>query len=101
MIRLDGGYAIEVDSTCYTLGIPKMTKVVNKKTGEETTKEILTEAKYYSNFDQALLGYWKFMRRQSLTNFEGSLKEALSRIEKQDTKIRKLIDRVKEGYDDQ
>ena len=97
MIRLDGGYAIEVDSMCYTLGIPKMTKVVNKKTGEETEKEVLTEPKYYTNLDQALLGYWKIMRRKSLYEFEGSLKEALNRVEKLDSKIIKLIDRVKEG----
>ena len=98
MIRLDGGYAIDVDSYSYTLGLSKMTKVVDKKTGEESTKEVLTEPKYYSMLDQALLGYWKLMRRKSLYNFEGSLQEALARIEKQDVKIRKLIDRVKEGF---
>lgn len=97
MIRLDGGYAIEVDSMCYILGIPKMTKVVNKKTGEETEKEVLTEPKYYTNLDQALMGYWKLMRRKSLYEFEGSLKEALNRVEKLDSKIIKLIDLVKEG----
>ena len=97
MIRLDGGYAIEVNSMSYTVGIPKMTKVVNKKTGEEVTKEVLTEPKYYTTLDSALMGYWKTMRRKSLYNFEGSLKEALERIEKQDEQIRKLIDRVKEG----
>lgn len=100
MIRLEGGYAIEVDSMSYNLGIPKMTTVVNKKTGEETTKEVLTECKYYSSLDQALLGYWKIMRRKSLVNYEGGLKEALKRIEKQDAVIRKLIERVKEGYNE-
>lgn len=97
MIRLDHGYAIDVDSYSYTLGLAKMTKVVDKKTGEEVEKEILTEQKYYGTLDQALLGYWKLMRRKSMYNFEGSLQEALKRIEKQDAEIRKLIDRVKEG----
>ena len=97
MIRLDGGYAIDVDSMSYTLGLAKKTKVVDKKTKEEVEKEILTEPKYYSTLDAALLGYWKIMRRKSLYDFEGSLKEALARIEKQDAQIRKLIDRVKEG----
>lgn len=97
MIRLDGGYAIEVDSMCYVLGIPKMTKVVNKKTGEETEKEVLTEPKYYTDLHKALYGYWKVMRRKSLLEFEGSLAEALARLEKLDTKIFEQIDRVKEG----
>ena len=100
MIRLEDGYAIEVDSMSYNLGIPKMVTTVNKKTGEEVTKETLTECKYYSTLDQALLGYWKLMRRKSLFNFEGSLQEALKRIEKQDAVIRKLIERVKEGYNE-
>ena len=97
MIRLDGGYAIEVDSMNYVVGIAKKTKVVDKKTGEEVEKEVLDSPKYYSTLDAALLAYWRMMRRKSLYNFEGSLKEALERIEKQDAKIRKLIDRVKEG----
>ncbi len=100
MIRLEGGYAIEVDSMSYNLGIPKMVKSVNKKTGEETEKEVLTECKYYSTLDNALLGYWKVMRRKSLFNFEGSLQDALKRIEKEDAQIRKLIEKVKEGYNE-
>lgn len=99
MIRLNGGYAIAVDSMCYTLGIAKNTKVVDKKTGEETTKEVLTEAKYYNTLDQALIGYWRIMRKKSLYNFEGTLPEALKKIQEQDEKIRKLIERVKEGYE--
>lgn len=97
MIRLDNGYAIEVDSNCYTLGIPKMTNVVNKKTGEETEKEVLTEPKYYTTLGATLLGYWKIMRRKGLAGFEGSLKESLDMVEKMDTKIIELIDRVEEG----
>lgn len=97
MIRLDHGYAIDVDSYSYTVGLVKMTKVVDKKTGEEVEKEVLAEPKYYGTLDQALMGYWKTMRRKSLYNFEGTLQEALERIEKLDAEIRKLIDRVKEG----
>lgn len=97
MIRLDGGYAIEVDSQCYTLGVPKMQTIVNKKTGESVTKEVLTEAKYYTGLEQALIGYWKIQRKKKLTNFEGSLQEALEVVKKQDEKIRKLIEKVKEG----
>lgn len=97
MIRLTNGYAIEADSYCYTLGLAKTTKVVNKKTGEEEDKEILTECKYYPDLDKALLGYWKLMRRKGLSSFEGTLQAALDTIKKQDEKVRKLIDKVKEG----
>ena len=97
MIRLDGGYAIAVDSQCYTLGVPKMVTQVDKKTKEEVTKEQLTEAKYYTSLDNALIGYWKIMRKKKLTNFEGSLQEALEVVKKQDEKIRKLIEKTKEG----
>ena len=95
MIRLDGGYAIEVDSMGYTLGIPRKTKVTNKKTGEETEKEVLTEPKYFGTIDQTLLCYWKLMRRKSLYDFEGSIKEALEVVKKLDEKILKRIDEYK------
>lgn len=101
MIRLDGGYAIDVDKYCYILGKPKMRTEVNKKTNEEVTKEVMTECKYYSTFDAALLGFWREIRKTSLYEFEGSLKEALKRIEAQDEKIRKLIERYKVGKDAQ
>lgn len=97
MIRLDGGYAIVVDSQCYSLGVPKMVTQVDKKTGKEVTKEVLTETKYYTGLEQALIGYWKIMRKKKLTNFEGSLQEALEVVKKQDEKIRKMIEKVKEG----
>lgn len=99
MIRLDGGYAIDVDKYCYILGKPKMKTEVNKKTKEEVTKEVLTDCKYYSTFDAALLGFWREIRKTSLYEFEGSLKEALKRIEAQDEKIRKMIERYKIGKD--
>ena len=98
MIRLDGTYAISVDSNSYTLGIPKMTTVVNKKTGEESTKEIIAEPKYYTTLDQALIGYWKILRKNKLTNFEGSIQEALEVVKKQDEKILKLLSKIKEEF---
>lgn len=97
MIRLDGGYAISVDSQCYVLGIPKMMTQVDKKTHVETVKEVLTETHYYADLDQALLGYWKIMRRQKLSKFEGSFEEAMSVVRKQNEEIRRMIESVKEG----
>lgn len=97
MIRLYDGYAIDVDSMNYVVGVTKKTKVVDKKTGEEIEKEVIDSPKYYSTLDAALTSFWRMMRRKSLYNFEGSLTEALEQIKKQDEKIRKLIDQVKEG----
>ena len=97
MIRLDKTYAIEVDSMSYTLGIPKMTTVVNKKTGVEVEKEIMTEPRYYATLDKALVGYWQLMRRKKLSTFEGTLEEALDVVKKQDEKLLKLLEKIKEG----
>ena len=98
MIRLLDGYAIQVDSYCYTLGVAKNTTVVDKKTGEEVTKEILVDCKYYPDLDKTLLGYWKIMRRKKLANFEGSLQDALEVVKKLDERIIKLISKLKEEY---
>lgn len=97
MIRLYDGYAIDVDSMNYVVGVAKKTKAVDKKTGEEIEKEVIDSPKYYSTLDAALTAFWRMMRRKSLYNFEGSLTEALEQIKNQDEKIRKLIDQVKEG----
>ena len=97
MIRLSDGYAIDVDSRCYTLGIPKKQTTVDKKTGETKESTTMYEAKYYSTLDQALLGWWKVMRRKALSSFEGSLAEAIEVIKKQDEMIRKIIAKIEEG----
>ena len=97
MIRLSDGYAIDVDSRCYTLGVPKKQTIVDKKTGETKETETMTDAKYYSTLDQALVGWWKTMRRKELSKFEGSLDEAIEVVKKLDEKIRKIIAKIEEG----
>lgn len=98
MIRLLDGYAIQVDSYNYTLGVAKTTTVVDKKSGNEVEKEILVDCKYFPDLDKTLLGYWKLMRKKKLANFEGSLQDALEVLKKQDERIKKLISKVKEDY---
>lgn len=95
MIRLSDGYAIDVDIHCYTVGVPKKQVVVNKKTGESKETEIMTDARYYATLDQALLGWWKAMRKKALINFEGSLSDALDVVKKQDEKVTKIITNIK------
>lgn len=95
MIRLSDGYAMDVDIHCYTVGIPKKQVVVNKKTGESKDTEIMTDARYYVTLDQALLGWWRTMRKRALINFEGSLNDALDVIKKQDEKVETIIAKIK------
>ena len=95
MIRLTDGYAINVDSHCYTVGIPKKQIVTNNKTGESKEVENMTESKYFSTLDGALTGWWRMMRKKELAKFEGSIDEALELIKKLDEKVLKTISVIK------
>ena len=95
MIRLTDGYAISVDSHCYTVGIPKKQVTTNSKTGETKESEVMTEAKYFSTLDKALEGWWRIMRKKELIKFEGSIKEALELVKKLDEKVLNTISVIK------
>lgn len=99
MIHLSDGYAISVDSRCYTVGIPRSQTIDNKKTGETKETTIMTDAKYYTSLDKALVGWWQTMRNKELSNFDGSLDEAIEVIKKQDEKIKNIISKIKIVYD--
>ena len=90
MIHLSDGYAVSVDSRCYTVGIPRSQTIDNKKTGETKETTIMTDAKYYTSLDKALVGWWQTMRNKELSNFDGSLDEAIEVIKKQDEKIKNI-----------
>lgn len=95
MIRLTDGYAISVDSHCYTVGIPKKATTVNNKTGESKETENMTEAKYFTTLDKALEGWWRIMRKRELSKFEGSISEALELVKKLDEKVLTTISAIK------
>ena len=95
MIRLTDGYAISVDSHCYTVGIPKKQIVTNNKTGESKETEAMTEAKYFTTLDKALEGWWRVMRKKELAKFEGPISEALELIKKLDEKVLNTISIIK------
>lgn len=97
MIKLTNGYYIDVEERQYVLGIPKKVEQVNKTTGETVIKTIMSEAKYYSTLDYALMGFWRLMRRKKLSTFDGTLQEALEVVREQDDKMFKLLDCVREG----
>ncbi len=94
MIQLSDGYAINVDSHCYTVGIPKPQTIENKKTGELKETTIMTEAKYYPTLDKALVGWWQTMRSKALSKFDGTLDEAIEVVKKQDEKIISIISKI-------
>ena len=98
MIQLSDGYAISVDSNCYTVGIPKKQTITNKKTGESKETTIMTGAKYYTTLDKALIGWWHAMRKKELSNFEGSLNDAIDVIKELDDKVKKIISKIEITY---
>lgn len=94
MIQLSDGYFMNVDSHCYTVGIPKKQIIENKKTGESKETTLMTEARYYTTFDRALTGWWQTMRNKALSKFDGSLEEAFEVVKKQDEEIMKIISKI-------
>lgn len=98
MIRLSDGYVINVDSRNYTVGIPKPQTVEDKKTGETKETIIMTDARYYPSLDRALIGWWQTMRNKELSNFDGSLDEAIDAVKKQDEKIKNIISKIEIVY---
>ena len=94
MIQLSDGYVINVDSHCYTVGIPKPQTIENKKTGEIKETTVMTEAKYYPTLDKALAGWWQTMRNKALSKFDGTLDEAIEVVKKQDEKIIGMISKI-------
>lgn len=99
MIRLSDGYVINVDSRNYTVGIPKPQTIEDKKTGETKETIIMTDARYYPSLDRALIGWWQTMRNKELSNFDGSLEEAIDAVKKQDEKIKNIISKIEIVYD--
>ena len=95
MIHLSDGYCIDVSSYSYTVGIPKKQVIENKKTGESKETIIMTEAKHYTTLDKALVGWWQTMRSKALSNFDGSLDEAIEVVKKLDEEIKKIISKIK------
>lgn len=94
MIQLSNGYFMNVDSHCYTVGIPKKQTVENKKTGELKETTLMTEARYYTTLDKALIGWWQTMRSKALSKFDGPLDEAIEVVKKQDEEIKKIISKI-------
>lgn len=91
MIHLSDGYCIDVSGYSYTVGIPKKQIIENKKTGESKETIMMTDAKHYTTLDKALVGWWRTMRSKALSNFDGSLNEAMELVKKQDEQILNII----------
>lgn len=99
MIQLSDGYYIDVSSHSYTVGIPKKQIIEDKKTGETKETTTMTEARYYTSLDKALVGWWQTMRSKELSSFNGTLDEAIEVVKKQDEKIKKIISKIEIAYD--
>ena len=92
MIKLSDGFFMTVDRYNYTIGIPKKQIVENKKTGESKETIVMADARYYPTLATALAGWWEAVRAKKLSEFDGSLEEALRFVKEQDEKIRSFIE---------
>ena len=90
MIKLSDGFFMNVDLRNYTIGIPKKQTITNNKTGESKDSVIMTEARYYPTLSSALEGWWEMARAKQLSEFDGSLEEAIELVKKQDEKIKTI-----------
>ena len=91
MIQLSDGYCMDVSSYSYTVGIPKKQTITNNKTGESKESIIMTEPKYYPSLDRALAGWWETMRKKELSQFDGTLEEAIEVVRSLDKKIDDIV----------
>lgn len=87
MIKVAGGYYIDADSKCYWFG--KLSKTVNKKTGETVTS--VTGEGYYTTFGGALQGVVRRLRMEAIAKADCDLEEALEVIKKCDAKITRVV----------
>ena len=95
MIQLSDGYYMDVSNYNYTVGIPKKQTIVNNKTGESKETTIMTEPKYYPTLDRALAGWWEIMRKKELSQFDGTLEEAIEVVKSIDKKIDDIVSNFK------
>lgn len=95
MIQLSDGYCMDVSSYSYTVGIPKKQTITNNKTGESKESIIMTEPKYYPSLDRALAGWWETMRKKELSQFDGTLEEAIEVVRSLDKKIDDIVSAFK------
>ena len=91
MIRIMDKYGIEVSDKCYAVG--KIGKSVNKKTGEET--EMLQSPAYCTSVQGALKSLRKRMHLEALKSFEGTLDEAVKKIQNLDDRFGKEMEKIK------
>lgn len=91
MIQLSDGYCMDVSNYSYTVGIPKKQTITNNKTGESKESIIMTEPKYYPSLDRALAGWWETMRKKELSQFDGTLEEAIEVVRSLDKKIDDIV----------
>lgn len=95
MIQLSDGYYMDVSGYSYTVGIPKKQTITNNKTGESKESIIMTEPKYYPSLDRALAGWWETMRKKELSQFDGTLEEAIEVVRSLDKKIDDIVSAFK------
>lgn len=90
MIRIMDKYGIEVSDKCYAVG--KISKSVNKKTGEEA--EVIQTPAYCTTIAGALKTLRSRMHLEALKSFEGTLEEAVKKIQGLDDRFGKELEKI-------
>ncbi len=91
MIRIMDKYGIEVSDKCYAVG--KIGKSVNKNTKEET--EVIQSPAYCTSVEGALKSLRKRMHLEALKSFEGTLEEAVKKIQSLYERFNRELEKIK------
>ena len=91
MIRILGKYGIDVSDRCYSVG--KICTTTDKKTGNQV--EVLQAPSYCTTVEAALKSLRKRLHMEGLKSFDGTLEEAVKRVQAMDDRFNKEMEKIK------
>ena len=91
MIRVLDKYGIEVSDKCFAVG--KICTTTDKKTGRQI--EVLQAPSYCTTVEAALKLLRKRLHMEGLKSFDGTLEEAVKRVQAMDDRFNKEMEKIK------
>lgn len=91
MIRVLNKYGIEVSDKCFAVG--KICTTTDKKTGNQV--EVLQAPSYCTTVEAAIKSLRKRLHMEGLKSFDGTLEEAVKRVQAMDDKLNKELEKIK------
>lgn len=99
MIRVLDKYGIEVSDKCFAVGKICTTteKKTDKQTGETIVRqvEVLQAPSYCTTVEAALKSLRKRLHMEGLKSFDGTLEEAVKRVQAMDDRFNKEMEKIK------